>query len=334
VPRLPAVVVAVALCAPGTALRSLRFVAAISGVCLVGAGLLLLSLLAACLLDVLPSWLPGAPEDAAGVSEDVVLVQTGAGGLLTAASLFAVQFSVHGGFIEALGPSGGREAELEPAAGRRDCLVDMEAASRDAFLAATLLLGSVAVAGYMRFGGSVAGNVLASFGTGYMAVGGARRAALLVARAAYGITLAASSAYVAAPCRTAVLELFAVRRSMGGTSNRAFRRATVLMLSVCGFVAWLQKDLSLVLSFVGAWAAGPLALLLPSFFAVELARRQEGRPVLSLLNLRYFGFFALGALLLLGHVCASAASVLSQPPGHRGHRVTVHHLANITSFLP
>lgn len=348
VPRFPALAAAMVLCVPGMVTKSLHFAAVLSGACQAGAALLVLSLLAACWGDVLPAWLPGAAEDAPGVAEDVAFLPHGLGGLLKAGSLFAAQLTLQAGFVEVLGMGRGRALELDSplgsgqgrfasfasaGSGAHDpCTVDMEATSRNAYVAAALLLSSVGSAGYMRFGGSVAGDVLASFGTGYSVVSGVRRVVLLVARGVYSFTLVTSAAFVAAPCRAVVLELFAARRSVGGASNRASRRASVFVLLSCGFVAWLQRDLAEVLSFVGAWAAGPLSLVFPSLFAVELARRQEGRPIVHPRNAWHVSRLLVGALLVLGHLVESVAFALSQPPGHRGQRITVMDLSNITSL--
>mmetsp|Transcript_147576 Transcript_147576/g.411042 ORF Transcript_147576/g.411042 Transcript_147576/m.411042 type:complete len:521 (-) Transcript_147576:217-1779(-) len=349
VPRFPLVLLAVCLCAPGAVQRSLRFTTALGGACAAGAGLMALALLAACLGDVLPAWLPGVPDDATGVSENMDWARDWPGGPLAAAALFSTQFAVHAGLAEVLGAGGGRGMELELdspggcGTGRR-CgpgrgggfaagPPEAEAAARGAFLVAAAVLGLLGSAGYLRFGNTVAGDVLTSFGAGFGAVSGQRRWALILAGALYGLVLVMASAFVAAPCRTAVLELFAVRRSAGGISNRAFRRASALVLATCGVLAWLQQDLAQVLRFVGAWAAGPLALALPGLFAVQVAQRRDGRPLASLSNFRYFGLVALAALLLLGHVGECVVAVLKGPPGHRGQRITVHNLSNITARI-
>merc|ERR1712141_108137 len=98
--------------------------------------------------------------------------------------------------------------------------------------------------GYMRFGNGVTGNVLSSFAT--KPGGGYQVGPLLLAQVAYGLALAYSAGFIAAPCRAAMLELFAVRRGMGGTS-------------------------------VGAFAAGPMVFALPSLIALEPVWSQEGR---------------------------------------------------------
>jgi len=265
------------------------------------------------------------------------------GGLLAAASLFVVQSSAHADFLEVLGEAGCREegVELESRTNidqSRQALsslpapktgMDVAGGPHGAFVLAAMLVGSVGTAGYMRFGNGVTGNVLSSFAT--KPGGGYHVGPLLLAQVAYGAALAYSAGFVAAPCRAAMLELFSVRRGMGGTSVRSFRIASGVLIAACGLAAWLQQDVSNVLCFVGSFAAGPMVFALPSLIALEPVWSQEGRLEPSAANARHLALLVLGALLPLGFLGEAAATVLSRTAGYTGHRIIVHDFSNITT---
>mmetsp|Transcript_115388 Transcript_115388/g.230088 ORF Transcript_115388/g.230088 Transcript_115388/m.230088 type:complete len:506 (-) Transcript_115388:332-1849(-) len=335
-PRLVHVLLALAMCTPTLMMRNLRYATVLSAMCAVSMTLLVATLFTNFVGEA-------GTSDADEETVDLNFASVAPGGLLAAASLFAVQFSAHAGFLEVLGEAGCHEegVELESRTNidqGRQALSSLAAPKtgmnvaggpRGAFVMAAMLVGSVATAGYMRFGNSVAGNVLSSFAT--KPGGGYQVGPLLLAQIAYGFALAYSAGFIAAPCRAAMLELFAVRRGMGGTSVRAFRVASGVLLFACGLAAWLQQDVANVLCFVGSFAAGPMVFALPSLIALEPVWSQEGRLEPSVANAQHVALLVLGALLPLGFLGEAAATVLSRSAGYSGHRIMVHDFSNITT---
>ncbi|CAE8738323.1 unnamed protein product, partial [Polarella glacialis] len=124
--------------------------------------LLLASLVLLPATDLLPSL--SDSEDLLGWADDVVFVGTSFGGVFAAASIFAVQMTVHGGCLQVLGSASqlAGSSEEVSASGRGPSSEDAEASVRAAFgvaVPAALLLATV---GYLRFGSGVAGNILFS----------------------------------------------------------------------------------------------------------------------------------------------------------------------------
>lgn len=332
-PRIVHVLIAVAMCMPSIMLQDLRYATLLSAICAISITMLIATLFTNFVGEA-------GTSDADEEQVDLNYASISPGGLLAAASLFVVQFSAHAGFLEILGEAGCREegVELESRTHidqSRQALSSTPAPKtgmdgpRGAFVLAAMLVSSVGTAGYMRFGNIVTGNVLNSFINN--PEGGFQVGPLLLAQVAYGFALAYSAGFVAAPGRAAMLELFAVRRGMGGTSARAFRIASVVMLITCGLAAWLQQDVANVLCFVGSFAAGPMVFVLPSLMALEPFWSQEGRLEPSAANARHVALLVLGALLPLGFLVEAAATVLSRSAGYSGHRVMVHDFSNITT---
>lgn len=227
----------------------------------------------------------------------------------------------------AAGSSGRRGALKE----QMQCTRGAEVISRRAYAAATPLVGAVAMVGYLRFGNNVAGNLLTSLSAdGNSHEVGLLDKAFMLATSTYGIVLVAASAFVAAPCRTAALELFLVRRSAGGASTKTFRRATGAVLAACAVTAWFVRDLASLIGFLGAWAAGPLVFILPALIIVELARQEDGRPILSASNAVPIALLLFGATLILSSTAGFLSIALTYPAGHRGQRVMMHNLNYIT----
>jgi len=336
-PRIVHVLIALAMCTPSIVMRNLRYATVLSAICAVSMTMLIATLFTNFVGEA-------GTTDADEETVDLNYASVSPGGLLAAASLFVVQFSAHAGFLEVLGETSCREEGMELESrtsidqGRQALSsslpapktgMDVAGGPRGAFVLAAMLVGSVGTAGYMRFGNGVTGNVLSSFAT--KPGGGYQVGPLLLAQVAYGLALAYSAGFVAAPCRAAMLELFAVRRGMGGTSVRAFRIASGVLLITCGFAAWLQQDVANVLCFVGSFAAGPMVFALPSLIALEPVWSQEGRLEPSAANGRHLALLVLGALLPLGFLGEAAATVLSRSAGYTGHRIMVHDFSNITT---
>lgn len=291
------VVLAALLCAPGALLRSLRHVAVLSAACMAGVALLVVSLLAVCLGDLLQQ----APDAATpldvgqhGDSRNVELFIGDPRLLFPSASLFALQFSVQAGGVEVLSrlapdegtADNGHEASTFPAA---------QGISKVAFCIAVVVSASVGSVAYIRFGNGVQGDVLLDFDLSE------QYAILTVARVVYGLVVTCSFAFVMVPCRFAVLDLFFLHRRYSDAINDAvpvgkFRYVTVGVLLVCAFVAWLVSDLAQMLEFVGVWATMALAFVLPCAFFVELRRRQENMPVFSAANMLPLGLVLFGVL--------------------------------------
>ncbi|CAK0898780.1 unnamed protein product [Prorocentrum cordatum] len=209
-----------------------------------------------------------------------------------------------------------------PARGRAGRPAAAARPGRGGFRRAAPLATLVGAVGYLRFGGSVQGNVFASFAAPRDADGW-RWPALLVARAALAVVLVVSFGCTSVPCRAAALEVFAARRTAGGAASRKEYRALAAVLALCALAAWLVEDVSWLLGFLGAWAAGPLGLVLPALVSMEHHRRSEGRPALSVSNLRETCCLALSALLILGSIGSFLEFAFRHPAGSRGHRAVV-----------
>jgi len=316
-PRALFIALALGICLPGTlsSSSSLKLSVLPSIVCMLGTALMLVLMMQSCLSDIS---LSSDDEDSI---EGISFLTTTPGGLLGAASLFTVQFAIQGGGFElfrADGHEAGSGVEYAPNS------VNAEAASRTGFPVAFIVTVIIGASGYLRFGTAVKSNILLSIGAARQQQDDILPAFLWIpACVLYSAVLIILMHSAIIPCRAAVLELFAARRSMGGATSRSARRATYAVLSCAGLLAWVAGDLVTTLWLVGAAGACPLVFILPSLFAVELARRQDGRPIVSPLNLRSLAPFALGLFLLIGSVVQLVMYMVHQPEGHRGHRVTV-----------
>lgn len=294
-----------------------------------------------CLADLLPTWFPGAEEDPAGIADEVMFGSAGVGGFFVAMRIFALQFSVHAGAIEAFGAADCRSATHEEDhglgshRGGESCQpYGIEEASLRAFMGSAPLIATIAAIGYLRYGEAVAGNLLVSLSTdknGVSIADSALDKGFALIKVAYAAVLIASAAFVAAPCRNTALELFLVRRSAGGPSTRTFRKATVSMFLACMLLAWLVEDLSALLGFLGAWAAGPLVFIMPAGIAIELAHQRDGRPYLSPSNAKSMLLLCIGGVLALSSLLWFLSFAFTFPAGHRGHRITTFSLANISA---
>eukprot|EP00401_Gymnodinium_catenatum_P004273 CAMPEP_0117466308 /NCGR_PEP_ID=MMETSP0784-20121206/5077_1 /TAXON_ID=39447 /ORGANISM="" /LENGTH=544 /DNA_ID=CAMNT_0005260249 /DNA_START=40 /DNA_END=1674 /DNA_ORIENTATION=+ len=352
-PRFVLVGLGVAVCAPGAMLRSLRHVAKLSGICMIGVCTLVLVLTALCVSDVLSPAVVGASSGAAA-ARSWDLVCTKPQGLFAGAALFALQFSVQAGGIEVLsrimpderessGAARGRSAASSTLAFGADSedlgadadaqeLSSMPAAesvTKGAFVLAVVLSGTIGAAGYIRFGNAVAGDVLLSFGPD------APSLALFLARVAYGFVVTCSFAFVMVPCRFAAMDVLALRRSnqVGPDTGalipeRAFRQATGGILLACSFVALFVPDLSRMLGFVGVSATMALAFIFPCCFLMELRRQQESRPLLSVANLLPLGLLAFAILVVLSSVAGLFANIAGPTGGAVGRRTVVHDLSS------
>lgn len=315
VPRFLFVTCAVLLCTPGSLLKSLKSVALLSGVCLVGVMTIVVLLTAVCLRDVLSSdEPPGATTIHQGASSPEShlgsLTQAGAvhlmlmdpGGLFMTTSLFALQFSIQAGGIEVLtrlSPSNDAEDsqsegyEIEPSAPER--------ISKVAFLLGLILGGTCGVAGYLRFGDQVKGNVLQNFDPDMHFI------PLTLIRVAYTFVCITSHGFVIVPCRFAAYDLFGLRRrgvsDQDAVPPQVFRKVAGVILAACAVFAWIIPDLAQMFNYVGVWATMAIAFILPSAFQIEQRRRQECLPYLSGENLLPMALIAFGLSVMVGNSC-------------------------------
>jgi len=401
-PRFVLVAMATLVVMPGAMLRSLRQVALLSAICMVGVCVLAVVLIAVCVGDALSPRLVNAPIEDPSRAGDVDLFRGDPRRLLAGAALFALQFSVQAGGIEVLSriaPDAGEDEAQGRSVGLRNrgdscdsaseersptsdevdhadqpwedsdarggadtntgggrvphgprtsghashthqtsafarsnghshspmlgtqssSLVAADGVSQVAFLAAFAVSAVIGVAGYLRFGDRVRGDVLLSFSERPSAESSP---ALAVARLAYGFVVVTSFAFVMVPCRCAALDVFALRRrdhtsqhaDMSNSTGDKLYRVNACILCVCAGVAWLVSDLAELLEFVGIWATMALAFILPCAFLVELRRRQEGLPLVSKRNALPLGLMGFGAAVAAMSVLEVVASWLPGVP--------------------
>lgn len=324
--RLLHVLLAALLCLPGAMLRSLKQVALVSVICMLGVCSLVVVLTAVSVSDVLSEKLVNAPIETRGRPGDVDLFRGDIGRFFSGAALFSLQFSVQAGGIEVLSRLDSeqeRQDQQEPA-GSMNSLMAAEAITEVAYTIALLLSAVLGTAAYLRFGDRVAGNVLLDFSpsTSYWP--------LMISWGSYGFVVLCSFAFIIVPCRLAALDVFALRRRDSGASHDSlpkehFYSLTAAIFSICGSVAWLVTDLSEVLKFVGVWATMALAFILPCSFLIELRRRQEGVSWFSSANWLELLLIAFG----LSVACVSTLDWLtprvstSYAQGAVGHRAFV-----------
>mmetsp|Transcript_51865 Transcript_51865/g.116251 ORF Transcript_51865/g.116251 Transcript_51865/m.116251 type:complete len:587 (+) Transcript_51865:48-1808(+) len=327
-PRFVLVGVAVLVCLPGASLRSLRHVALVSGVCMVGVCCLVVILTSVCVSDVLSPDLVNAPVEEASRPGDVDLFRGDLRRLLSGAALFSLQFSVQAGGIEVLGHLAAEEEQDEA---NMTSLLAAEDISQLAFFIALVFSSVMGSAAYIRFGDHVAGNVLLDFSPS------APYLPLMLSWISYGFVVICSFAFIIVPCRMAAVDIFALRRRNSGDNHDAvtkekFHYLNALILGFCSLVAWMVSDLSRVLTFVGVWATMALAFVLPGAFLIELRRRQEGLPLLSTSNAVPLLLIAFGLVV----VCSSTVEFVTsawgaepeRPIGARGHRAFVTNMAD------
>eukprot|EP00930_Biecheleria_cincta_P031452 TRINITY_DN21831_c0_g1_i1.p1 TRINITY_DN21831_c0_g1~~TRINITY_DN21831_c0_g1_i1.p1 ORF type:complete len:519 (-),score=82.90 TRINITY_DN21831_c0_g1_i1:137-1672(-) len=268
-----------------------------------------------------------------GGSQDVSFSGGSFAGFLLAATVFVGQLSAHGALeaccfdhAEEIGSSCHGTPRLQD-----------QAQTRLAYGIVLPIVAILALAGYLRFGREVRGDVLLSWSIAEDA--GIGTAASLVgkqwqqlARIGYAVVLIMGLACASKPCRASAQELFASRRRFGVHPSRTYHRTAASCLGSCACLAWMVRDLDQLLLLLGAFGAAPLCLLLPAIFTIEMARRQDNRPLLSVENLKPVAVGLLGLLLILTCIVNLIGESVSSPAGHRGKRVMVH-LANITNRL-
>lgn len=255
-PRILLVALAVGICAPGAMLKSLRRVAIVSGVCMVGVCMLVVVLSFVSLGEVISPDFENVPLDDPSRPGDIVWFRFDFGRLLQSACLFALQFSIHAGGIEVLsrlsiddphaggGPGarggGGSAGSAGSAGEERDqaTVGDLmrargevartddgfessnfyvaEQVSKISFLLAATASAIIGVSGYLRFGDRVHGDVLLSFGK---RVGAEGSLSMAVSRIAYGTVVTCSFAFIMVPCRFTTLDLFALRKKRASNSR-------------------------------------------------------------------------------------------------------------------
>jgi len=326
-PRLIWVFGAVLLCTPGSFLKTLRGVAFLSGICMVGVVTIVVTLSAVCLGDVL--WPASEVINGVGVvyNQSSTTATTAAEvpdnavhwmlmdprGLFATTSIFALQFSIQAGGIEVLtsmkadgdeeSNSDGYESNLLPAA---------EQITQLAFAIAALLCGTCGIAGYARFGSEVKGNVLLNFAIDDHPF------SMTLIRVAYVFVITCSFSFIIVPCRFAAYDLFGLRRrNVAGDSAEliskgTFRKTTGCILLVSLVFALFVNDLADMFNYVGVWATTAIAFILPCIFQLELRRRQEGIRYTSPQNGALALLLLLGMGIIGGNACEWISAFLEQ----------------------
>jgi len=287
--RFGLICLGILLVAPGALLKSLKAVALLSGVCMAGVCTLVVTLSGVCIYQVLwpEEYVSELPHDE--ISSHVHGTPSGASQVLRSISLFALQFSVQAGGIEVLNNVAREEAHQCQNADENGSDSDgyeasgiskAQAISKRAFVIAAAFSGIIGMAGYLRFGSEVEGDILLNFSKG------TSRRTLLISNVAYGFVLTASFAFIIVPCRHAAVDILSLRRRSTavvgeGWAAVPFHKVTFGILGICGVVAWLVPNLADMLQFVGVRATMALAFILPCAFRLELKRRQEGISILS-----------------------------------------------------
>ncbi|CAK9104767.1 unnamed protein product [Durusdinium trenchii] len=318
-PRAVQVCLAVLICLPGASLRSLKQVALVSVVCMLGVCCLVVVLTTVSVSDVLSEDLVNAPIETPGRPGDVDLFRGDIGRFFSGAALFSLQFSVQAGGIEVLSRLDSEQQEAQEAPASMSSLLAAESITEVAYTIALLLSATLGTAAYLRFGDRVAGNVLLDFSptTSYWP--------LMASWVSYAFVVVCSFAFIMVPCRLAALDVFALRRRDSGAPQdtlpkERFFSLTAGILGICALVAWICTDLSEVLKFVGVWATMALAFILPCSFLIELRRRQEGVSWISSANWLELLLIAFGVSVavistvdwLTPHLAAPAQGALGQ----------------------
>lgn len=325
-PRFVWVLAAVVLCMPGSLLRTLRGVALLSGVCMVGVVTIVVTLSAVCVGDVLwPS--QRAFDGVSSIYNETLAtlpptvadntahwMSMDARGVFATTSIFALQFSIQAGGIEVLTRMAPDE-EGSASDGYDNGLPSAERVTNMAYAIAALLCGTVGIAGYMRFGSQVKGNVLLSFTVEEHLM------EMTLIRIAYVFVITCSFAFIIVPCRFAAYDLFGLRRrnvagdSPEGISKAVFRRTTCCILLVCLLFALFVTDLAQMFNYVGTWATMAIAFILPCAFQLELRRRQEGTSYKSPANGPLLLLVLLGLIIMLGNGCEWISEFFGQVGG-------------------
>lgn len=265
-------------------------------------------------------------------------IRTSFGDLLAAISIFILQFSAHPTSVEIF--SGAvMEEELETIDGSIGGLgsgtylkpLNPEDLSWCPFITAVVLVVLFGQIGYFRFSANIAEDIFCNLSSQLHVVSsaGLRNVLVSIAHWTYGLVIVASFANMTIPCRCAALELFAVRRNASVASTFANQFALVGILATAGFLAWLVDDLGAVLYLTGGGVCAPLCLLLPAIFAIEISRRQDGRPVLCAANARRLVIFFVGISVFIGSFFQLIIWMFSMPAGRQGNRTSVGNLLNI-----
>lgn len=335
VPHWLLVWLAVVVCAPGAALRSLRYAPLFSNVCMVGVYLMAFVLMVVCVGEAASGNLVEAPLSDGSKRGPLGLLRTDFQGLLAGVSLFTLQFSAQAGGIEAMSRI---EVEESMGGGEHESSMPVaEALSTVGFTVAVLFAAVTGVTGYYRFGEYMSGDVLLNLGsvTPYLA--------LRIARGAYATALVIAVAYLVTPCRAACIDILALRRRDHAADSEAmptdkFRRATVIILCVCASIACFVRDLAELLQLLGASAGMALAFIFPCAFLIEFRRRQQGLPIICSENAAALVLIALGCFVVLctGLELLMSPWQLSAPAdgGSQGHRATTQHLADAVGGNP
>eukprot|EP00913_Durusdinium_trenchii_P027248 g25564.t1 len=211
-PRAVQVCLAVLICLPGASLRSLKQVALVSVVCMLGVCCLVVVLTTVSVSDVLSEDLVNAPIETPGRPGDGMTSDIGR--FFSGAALFSLQFSVQAGGIEVLSRLDSEQQEAQDgfteAPASMSSLLAAESITEVAYTIALLLSATLGTAAYLRFGDRVAGNVLLDFSptTSYWP--------LMASWVSYAFVVVCSFAFIMVPCRLAALDVFALRRRDSG----------------------------------------------------------------------------------------------------------------------
>eukprot|EP00927_Polykrikos_kofoidii_P042277 TRINITY_DN3614_c0_g2_i1.p1 TRINITY_DN3614_c0_g2~~TRINITY_DN3614_c0_g2_i1.p1 ORF type:complete len:521 (+),score=63.18 TRINITY_DN3614_c0_g2_i1:78-1640(+) len=306
VPRLFMLALAMLCCAPGGMMKSLRYRHWISGGVTIGVLGMVFGLTAACLDRFMGPFNENAPVDDDFRPDDVDYTRGDLQDVSACISLFAVLFSLHGGGIEILRkisvPNRTLDEGLTVVSGEEQS--DMPAAesvSKRGFVIALVFVSIIGMCSYLHWGDLVKGNVFTSFreqGLPFV---------LWPTAFIYMLTIPVSFAHLMVPCRFAVMDVFALRRSnqnaIGGpVSDQTFAEVSVSIIVVAGVVAFLASDLGWLMECVGTFAVIPMGFILPCFLLMESRRRQDGTEIMSARNAIPNMIVVVGVLVILSSI--------------------------------
>jgi amino acid permease len=306
VPRLFMTVLAILCCAPGGMMKSLRYRHWISGGVTIGILGMVLGLTASCLDKFMGPFDENAPVENDFRPDDVDYIRDDFQDVSACISLFAVLFSLHGGGIELLSKSSVPDRSLNEgltvlSGDEQSDMPAAESVSKRGFVIALVFVSIIGMCSYLHWGDLVNGNVFTSFRE--------QRFPLLLGPTAfiYMLTIPVSFAHLMVPCRFAVMDVFALRRSnqdaIGSpVSDKTFAKASISVIVFVGVVALLVNDLGWLMELVGTFAVIPLGFILPCFLLMESRRRQDGTEIMSARNAIPNMIVVVGVLVILSSI--------------------------------
>ena len=263
------------LLAPTTLVRSMKSVARLSFIALIGGVLLIVSVVLCC-SGIMATH--GPPK-----LSDVDMMPRSAGNLFNGLSIFVFMFSIQPGAAAVLSSM----QDTSEANVRKVCL--------RAFLIVMTLNVTLGFSCYTTFLSNTKGDLLLSFPNDLPSAISARFAMLVLVVLSYMI--------MSIPCKIPMLDLlFNKNETLHQASWMQYYGFTVVLNVLVIWCALKVSDLSLILGANGAVCSCFVALILPPMFYVKLCADPvnpgERVPVLSIRNLPYF-LICLGGLFLM-----------------------------------